>query len=148
MTSRKIARGTLTRSRQSMSSHSIRERGAAIRLFRGVVVPSKTAPLEDVGYTVHFEPRTEPRQSRTGDSKFLRFVSDSELWKSIPNRSLSSLCSVNENMTEVFSDFDSDYSFLVIPYDNVSSFASCPEDFNDVLKDLRKEFQDVTVSQV
>jgi hypothetical protein len=96
MTSRKIARGTLTRSRQSMSSHSIGERGAAIRLFRGVVVPSKTAPLEDVGYTAHFEPRTEPRQSRTGDSKFLRFVSDSELWKSIPNRSLSSLCSVNE----------------------------------------------------
>ena len=72
--------------------------------------------------------RTAPRKSLTDSNIILNFVSQSDLWKDFPNRSLSASCAASES--EVMEDFTDRNTFIVVPADRITKFATTPTDFN------------------
>jgi len=97
--------------------------GSAPALYRGV--HSRVLEEGNFNYDIVKE-RTQPRESMTRSNLFLDFTSESKSWKSLGvDRAFSTFVTVNVENAEIFGD-----PFLIIPFDNVSTFASTRADFN------------------
>lgn len=79
---------------------------------------------DEIGY-LYSTARTQKRGSATMNNIALDFVSQSPEWKGIPDRALSISCSPRTNYAVQFGNAN-----LVIPADNVKTFAVMNEDFN------------------
>jgi hypothetical protein len=111
--------------------------GKAPTLFRG-------DRDSDVGYAENAimffksKPRFSPRRSLTSSSFINSYVAASVDWGMIPDRQMSAFCSTD---IEHARDFGS-HVFLIIPFDNVKTFASVPQDWNDLTINNKFELTD------
>ena len=97
-------------------------------IFRGAYSIGKETEVggktESIIYTEVLG-RHEARTSKTENSLFLSFVSESPIWNGIPKRTYSTFCTPS---TEMAADFGA--IWLIIPYDN-NKIAVMSTDFND-----------------
>lgn len=111
--------------------------GKAVSLFRGDRSPN----IKYVGNELMFfesRLRTEPRISLTGNSFINSYISASDDWKMVPDRSMSNSCTTSHEMAHQFGQ----RGYLIIPFDNVKTFASIAEDWNDLEINNKYELTD------
>lgn len=118
--------------------------GYAPTLFRGSN-NSKDRTSNAFRYCL-MPPRANPRVSLTDFNLFNSYVSAAPAWKSIPKRNKSYFCTADFYTAQEFGD-----AKLIIPFDNVRSFAACESDFNDIVvngKNLHAIGQELQVALV
>jgi hypothetical protein len=84
------------------------------------------------------EKRSKDRISRTGYNLLMRYIDLSKQWSQFPKRSRSTICSTDLRHAGSFGK-----AFLIIPFDNVSSFGIAPEDINLIPVTNTTQFGDV-----
>jgi hypothetical protein len=97
---------------------------AAPLLYRGMHIENK----EENGGVSHYfvsPGRTKPRTSRTTSNVILSWTTISPAWRDVPNRSLSTSCALAMEDALVFGKM-----YLIIPFDDVTSYAWTKKDFN------------------
>jgi hypothetical protein len=102
----------------------IEGQGIVPALYRGTSqLPHPIAP----GLLYFVSPaRSTPRESKTGSNVFVSFATSSPLWKDIPRRAYSSSAGTTYDVADAFEG----RPYLIIPADNVKSFACMETDFN------------------
>jgi hypothetical protein len=98
----------------------------AIPLFRGDSLDFK---YTDNTHVYHIsDERSTPRRSLSGISFLNSYVSSSPLWADVPKRSIATICSTNFDLADAFGT----RPYLIIPFDNVKTFAFSEDDWNDI----------------
>jgi hypothetical protein len=108
--------------------------GKVLPLFRGDRSPNVMYANNELMF-FKSRPREEPRPSLTHSSFINSYISASVDWGMVPDRSLSNSCTTDYNTA---SDFGK-RPYLIIPFDNVKTFASIEYDWND--KEINNKFQ-------
>lgn len=71
-------------------------------------------------------PRTRPRRSQTEINMAMVWASFAPEWADVPRRAFASSCAIDYSAARQFGA----WVYLIIPFDNVKSYAFCPTDFN------------------
>jgi hypothetical protein len=100
--------------------------GSAPALYRGDRLPHEKIDSSRA-YAISLD-RNEPRKSLTGNSFINSYVSSSPDWRAVPSRLYATICTPDYDVADTFGG----RPYLIIPFDNVKTFAHIQQDWNDI----------------